>query len=144
MLSDNIQSEKYQAWFEEDAATMNEHPLEIVIVDDEAQITELLEIFIQSSGKSTHIHSFNDPRDAREYISQHPIDVIITDYKMPHVNGIDLLKLTSPSVKRILISGYVSEIAEDMLQQLNAIFFEKPVPMKELRDIVFTKQSRAR
>jgi DNA-binding NtrC family response regulator len=116
---------------------MENNHIEIVVVDDEEQITELIEIFIQSAGKKTNVHTFNDPRKARDFIKNNKVDVLITDYKMPHVNGLDLLKIASSATKKILISGYVTEIAEDCLNQMNALFFEKPVPMKELREIIF-------
>jgi YesN/AraC family two-component response regulator len=58
--------------------------------------------------------------------------VLITDYKMPVVNGLQLLEAAPQSAKKILISGYVSEIAQDRIEKLNASFFEKPVPMREI------------
>ncbi len=112
-------------------------PLEIVVVDDEIQITELIELFLESAGRNAVIHSFNNPREARDYISTHPLDVLITDYKMPEISGLELLDAAPAASRKILISGYVSEIAEDRLQKLNAIFFEKPVPMRKLNDAVF-------
>jgi hypothetical protein len=42
----------------------------------------------------------------------------------------------SPDIKKVLISGYVSEIAEERLNELDAVFFEKPVPMKALEKII--------
>lgn len=117
---------------------MGKQPLEIVVVDDEAQITDLLQLFIETSGKPAGVHAFNDPREAREYIACHDIDVLITDYKMPFVNGIELMESAKSGVKKILISGYVSEIAEDKLEKLQATFFEKPVPMRELNDTIFS------
>ncbi|MBD3419679.1 MAG: response regulator [Chitinivibrionales bacterium] len=127
---------------QEDAVCMNSKPLEVLVVDDEVQITELIEIFIKSAGPEAVVHSFNDALQAREFIASQKksIDVLITDYKMPNVNGIELLELANPEIKKILISGYVSEIAMDKLEQLNAFFFEKPVPMKELSKVVFDNQ----
>ncbi len=116
---------------------MGKTPLEIVIVDDESQITDLIQLFIETSGKPAGVRTFNDPRDAKKYIVSHDIDVLITDYKMPFVNGIELMEAAEPKVKKILISGYVSEIAEDKLQKLQATFFEKPVPMRELNRTIF-------
>lgn len=116
--------------------------LEIVVVDDEIQITELLKTFIQCSTKNTNVHSFNDSEEARSYLLEHSVDILITDYKMPKYNGIELMESANPEVKKILISGYVSEIAEERLQQLDAVFFEKPVPMKALGKIIFEQQEK--
>jgi two-component system response regulator YesN len=116
--------------------------LEIVIVDDEIQITELLKTFIQCSSKNTNVHTFNDSEEARSYLLENSVDILITDYKMPKYNGIELMESSNPNVKKILISGYVSEIAEERLQQLEAVFFEKPVPMKELGKIISEQQMK--
>ncbi len=116
---------------------MNGKPVEVVVVDDEVQITELLEIFIGTGPEPANVHAFNDSFKARDFIRTHPVDVIITDYKMPGLNGVQLLENAPAGAKKVLISGYVSEIAEDKLQKLSAQFFEKPVPMKALRQAVF-------
>ncbi|NLW32110.1 MAG: hypothetical protein GXY77_11720, partial [Fibrobacter sp.] len=47
-----------------------------------------------------------------------------------------------PEVKKILISGYVSEIAEERLLKLDAVFFEKPVPMKALGKIIHDQEKK--
>lgn len=114
--------------------------LEVVIVDDEAQITELIKTYIECSSKNSNIHTFNDSAEAKVFLSKNPIDVLITDYKMPKYNGIELMEHLPKKVKKVLISGYVSEIAEEKLQKLDAVFFEKPVPMKALGDIITTQE----
>lgn len=116
--------------------------LEVVIVDDEVQITELLKTFLQCSSKNSNIHTFNDAIEAKSYMSKNKIDVLITDYKMPKCNGIQLMEQLDSDVKKILISGYVSEIAEERLQQLDAVFFEKPIPMKALGSIINDQEKR--
>lgn len=110
--------------------------LEVVIVDDEFQITELLKTFIQCSSENINVHAFNDSEDALSFLLENPVDILITDYKMPKYNGIELMESAPPHVKKVLISGYVSEIAEERLQKLDAVFFEKPVPMKALKKII--------
>ncbi|MFP4417907.1 MAG: response regulator [Fibrobacterota bacterium] len=110
--------------------------LEIVIVDDEIMITDLIQSFIQFSVKDANVHSFDDAVDAYDFITNNDIDVLITDYNMPRINGLQLMEATKPTTMRIMISGYVSDIAEEKLHSLDAIFFEKPVPMKELGSLI--------
>ena len=112
----------------------------IVCVDDNKMITELFESFFKLSGTKANIYTFNDSTTAMEFIhSKKKIDVLITDYKMPVYNGIDLLEATSGDTIRILVSGYVSEIAQEKLLKLNTIIFEKPVPMQKIGKIIFEK-----
>jgi YesN/AraC family two-component response regulator len=116
--------------------------LEVVIVDDEAMITDLIENYIRFTSKNANIHTFNDPTKARDFLRKSTVDVLITDYKMPRVNGIELMEASAQQTKKIMISGYISEIAEEKLQSLDAIFFEKPVPMKDLGRIITEEEQR--
>jgi YesN/AraC family two-component response regulator len=116
--------------------------LEVVVVDDEEQITELLKTFIQCITQEIRVHTFNDAIVAREYIAKNPLDVLITDYKMPRYDGLQLMESTPPHVRKIMISGYVSEIAEEKLHKLNATFFEKPVPLRALAKIISDQQEK--
>ncbi|MFP4012805.1 MAG: response regulator [Chitinispirillaceae bacterium] len=112
------------------------HTLEIMIVDDEEQITDLLKAFISLHAQNVNVHVFNDPREALNYMQTNHLDVLITDYQMPRINGITLLESAHPDVKKILISGYVSEIAEEKLARLNAVFFEKPIKLLSLGNLI--------
>jgi YesN/AraC family two-component response regulator len=116
--------------------------LEVVVVDDEEQITELLRTFIQCITQEIRVHTFNDSVDARDYIAKNPVDVLITDYKMPRYDGLQLMESTPTPVRKVMISGYVSEIAEEKLQKLNATFFEKPVPLRALAKIISEQQDK--
>ena len=116
--------------------------LHVVVVDDEIQITELLRTFLLCISKDLDIHTFNDPEEARAYLLQHSCDVLITDFKMPKYDGLQLMKLVDKDSTKVLISGYVSEITEGHLNQLNACFFEKPVPMKELGKLINAAQAK--
>ena len=110
--------------------------LEIVVVDDEEQITELIKTFIVLTSRDARVHTFTDPVRARDYVVANVVDMLITDYKMPVMDGIQLMECVPSTVKKILISGYISEIAEEKLSQMDALFFEKPVPIRTLRKII--------
>lgn len=118
--------------------------LEVVVVDDEEQITELLRTFILCIAQEIRIHTFTDSVDAKDYIARNPVDVLITDYKMPRLDGLQLMESAPTRVKKVMISGFVSEIAEEKLQKLNATFFEKPVPLRALAKIISEQQEKLR
>ncbi len=79
----------------------------VVFVDDEVSILnaikrciidEPIEPFFATSGEK-----------AIQFIGEHSVSVIITDMRMPNMNGLDLLKKVkeiSPSTVRIVLSGY--------------------------------------
>ena len=115
---------------------MDKKLLQVVVVDDEIQITELLRTLLLCISKNLDVHTFNDPEEAQRYIRNTIVDVLITDFKMPKIDGIQLMRTVPDDTIKILISGYVSEITQSQLLELNAVFFEKPVPMKELGAII--------
>ena len=114
--------------------------LDVVVVDDEEQITDLIKTFISCVSKGIRIQTFNDSIEARDYIKRNTVDVLITDYKMPRLDGLQLMESAHASTRKIMISGYVSEIAEEKLNKLNATFFEKPVPLRSLAKIITEQQ----
>jgi DNA-binding NtrC family response regulator len=114
--------------------------LEIVVVDDEEPITEVIKTYIECIDGNINVHTFNNPLEAKEYIKKNYLDVLITDYKMPQCDGIQLMEVAQPAVRKILISGFISEIAEEKLQKLNATYFEKPVPLRALAKIIAEQQ----
>jgi two-component system response regulator YesN len=116
--------------------------LEVVLVDDEKQITELLKAFILYAAEETTIHTFNDSVVAKEFIANNSVDMLITDYKMPHVDGLQLMESAPHQLRKVLISGYVSDIAEEKLKKLNATFFEKPIPLRALAKIISEEQEK--
>lgn len=118
------------------------HKLEIVLVDDEEQITELLKTFILFMPHESTIHTFNDSIVAREFIANNPVDMLITDYRMPNFNGLQLMESAPQQMRKVIMSGYVSDIAEEKLQKLNAVFFEKPVPLSALEKVISEQQER--
>lgn len=124
------------------AVRENAGALRVVIVDDESQITDLLRTYIMCTIANIEVISFNDPEEARAFLLQNSVDVLITDYKMPKFDGIQLLRLVSNDTVRVLISGYVSEITHGQLAELKAAFFEKPVPMKELGKIISKAEAK--
>jgi len=55
----------------------------------------------------------SDPHEALRMFSASPVDLVITDYKMPQMTGIELiasLRETSTTVPVILISGFVDTL----------------------------------
>jgi two-component system, response regulator YesN len=113
-----------------------------MVVDDEEQITDLLKMAIQFTSKTAHVRTFSDAVQARDYLLRNPVDMVITDYKMPGCDGLELLRAAPARARKVLISGYVSEIAEERLAEMNAIFFEKPVPIKTLGKLIADEETR--
>jgi len=112
-------------------------PINITVVDDNVAITQIISDFFFFSEIKAELSIFNDSQKALKFIKDgNTIDILITDYQMPVVNGIELIEACNPDTRKVMISGFVSEIAEDKLAQIGADFLPKPISMKILGSLI--------
>jgi two-component system response regulator PilR (NtrC family) len=81
----------------------------ILIVDDDEGVREVMEIMLQQEGYD--VTSTGEPLKAIEISKKRAFDLIITDLKMPKINGIEYLKSIKdqrPDAMVILITAYAS------------------------------------
>jgi DNA-binding NtrC family response regulator len=106
----------------------------IVIVDDYAPVAQTLSTYVEKMGFLPIV--FNNPIAFLENIDAQPFDILITDIKMPDMNGIELLK----RVKRLNIKAPVIMVSAhaDKQDAIAALkhgaydFLEKPINREEL------------
>ncbi len=105
----------------------------ILIVDDEEGIRESLEKVLAKAGYLTTTASTGN--EAFGILSEKPIDIVLTDLKMPDGDGLELLKLIkkkSPDVEVILLTGFGTiETAVEAMKEGAYDFITKP-PKKAL------------
>lgn len=82
----------------------------LVIVDDEEYMTASLQKYITQYHSDFHVAAtFNSAEDALHYLRSASVDVIITDIRMPHMDGLEMLRHVRellPDVHILVISGY--------------------------------------
>lgn len=85
-------------------------PVTIFVVDDEPMLLDLASAILQPLGYE--VRTFRDPKMAlKEFLAANP-DVIVTDYAMGAMSGMDLVrecKRANPRQKMLLLSGTVDE-----------------------------------
>lgn len=113
----------------------------VLLVDDEYMITEGLKVLIPfEKWKMEVVATANDAETALEYISQNPVDLVITDVNMPGMNGLDMIaqmKEILPNVAFIILSGYQEfEYVKTALNLQVADYLVKPVNKVELATIL--------
>ncbi|MFW6035733.1 MAG: HD domain-containing phosphohydrolase [Halothermotrichaceae bacterium] len=105
---------------------------DILIVDDETMITSTLSSLIEMT-LDYNVITYNDPLNALKSnkLNNGKIDLIITDFMMPEINGIEFLKkasIKSPESVRILLTGYADK--ENAIKSINEVglyyYLEKP------------------
>lgn len=114
----------------------------ILIVDDEKMITTTLAALIKMVLKYS-VETFNDPAKAleSENLIHKNVDLIISDFMMPGMNGLEFLKNVkeiSPNTITILLTGYADK--ENAIKSINEVglyyYLEKPWDNNNLIKIV--------
>jgi CheY-like chemotaxis protein len=112
-------------------------PRNILIVDDEANQRLMVEQALRALAFDWNISTAASGQEALEALALRAPDLIITDYHMPVMNGLDLIARVRerqvPS-RIILITAYSSPELYDAAQQLQVDhYLTKPVPLTLLR-----------
>jgi response regulator RpfG family c-di-GMP phosphodiesterase len=118
----------------------NERTPLIVLVDDEEMVLTSLRSFLTLETEYD-IETYTSPKKALENLDSRPLDLIISDYLMPEMNGIDFLlqvKRLHPYSTRILLTGYADK--ENAIKAINEVglyqYVEKPWDNEELKLII--------
>ncbi len=107
-----------------------------VYIDDEPVNLMLLQAY--GMAFNLNIKTFNDPEEGLAYILNNEIDILFTDYIMPKIDGIELIKkfrLKNKDVPIVVITG----VDDDMQLKINALeigatdFLTKPVQIAEFK-----------
>jgi response regulator RpfG family c-di-GMP phosphodiesterase len=109
--------------------TENAQP-HVLLVDDEDMVITSIRAFLQLETDYA-IHGFNDPQDAVRHLQTNQVDVVISDYLMPKMNGIQMLakaKELQPEAARVLLTGHADK--QSAIQAINDVglyqYLEKP------------------
>jgi two-component system response regulator PilR (NtrC family) len=110
----------------------------VLIVDDEPNITEVLEMALRDQGME--VLKTGSGREALDVLKEHNVDVAISDIRMPDFSGVDLLREArqiAPETVFIMITAFAStETAIEALQHGAYDYLTKPFKMDELRSTV--------
>jgi len=104
-------------------------PQKILVVDDELDMLMLLRMMIEDN-TGYEVETTNNPSEALKMLTEKDVDLVITDLKMPGMDGMELfdeLKDIKPEVPVIIITAYGSlEMADEAMKKGVADFITKP------------------
>ncbi len=111
-------------------------PGRVLVVDDERSMRELLSIVLRRDGYDVLVAE--DGADALELLGRERVDILITDIRMPTMNGVELLreaKRIAPDIIAIVMTAFAStETAVEALRLGAADYVNKsPAAAAELR-----------
>jgi len=116
-----------------DLKSIDENEL-ILIVDDSRETLEMLERNLRSEGYK--VLTASGVAEAVNILDDTPVDLVITDYKMPKVSGMDLIRYVRENLRStevMMITGYATvEGAVDAIKAGAEEYLTKPFTDEEL------------
>lgn len=119
---------------------MSEH---ILVVDDEKEIADLLEVYLQNDGYT--VHKFYNGTEALSCIKTTPLDIALLDVMLPDIDGFRLLKTIRESYffPVIMLTAKVADMDKIMGLTLGADdYITKPFNPLEVTARVKTQLRR--
>ena len=114
----------------------------LLFVDDEQEILDILiDLF---SDEEYDLHTAKRVDEAMHILDEHPIDFILSDYRLPDAPGSELLdtvKDNHPDIIRVLTSGLMDlkfgRIVENQLD--GTLYLSKPWDLTKIKKLVVEK-----
>ena len=110
----------------------------ILIVEDEPKMRRLLEISLTEDGHT--VHTVQDAESGLKYFQRESADLIVTDLKLPGMNGLEFLqeaKRWNGSVPVVVMTAYGTvETAVEAMRAGASDYVLKPFSMAELRLVI--------
>ncbi len=107
----------------------------IAVLDDEQRLVDILAMVLRREGYD--VQTFTDPDAALEAVRAEPFDVLITDLKMPGMDGLEMLRRTKtsdPELPVILITAHATvQTAITAMREGAFDYVEKPFDNDELK-----------
>ncbi|KXV74771.1 chemotaxis protein CheY [Acetobacter malorum] len=112
-----------------------------LIVDDQASIRQVLANSMAEIG-FTNIAQRKDGKEALEYLEQNPTHLVISDFNMPVMDGLALLRAvrSNPKIQKVAFIILTSEANKDLVQEAVKAgvnnFLAKPYTVAKLREVL--------
>lgn len=112
----------------------------VLIVDDDAGFLETLREGVQGDGSAFRVLTANSGREALELLEREPVDLVMTDVKMPGMDGcefINRLRETRPGLPVLVMSSHIGAQAESRFEGLSVLgFIEKSLALGQVAALV--------
>lgn len=115
---------------------MNTSPVRVLFVDDSDVTLHILKLMVRNEGYE--VFTCVEPEKALGMVRDLDIDIVVTDWSMPRMDGLELLRLVArlrPEVVRIMLTAHATlHLAVDAMNQGHVRhFLTKPMRAAEVR-----------
>jgi len=114
--------------------------IHILVIDDEPPICELLKHILQTFRPGYKVMTVMDGQATLAQLEQYDFDLVITDYQLPGMNGLEIARCVGerwPDIPVILISGKPPPGIRERVKALGLIgFLRKPFSPAQLVELV--------
>ena len=114
----------------------------VLVVDDVDLLRDFARNFLEMAGfKVLTADNGQEALQVLEHATE-PVDIVLTDYNMPSMNGVDLVKRVRerwPKTKFILASGYLDEKTQSSMKIPEVTLITKPYAIHEVIKIIMEK-----
>src|SRR4030066_680613 len=112
----------------------------VLIVDDEETLTWSMARSLSRDKDKYEVVIANNGREALNLLKNNEVDLVISDIRMPDINGLDLLvrvKKEYPHTKVIIMTAYGSSDVQKEANRRGSLFYiEKPFEISDIRKII--------
>ncbi|MDH5718117.1 MAG: response regulator [Spirochaetia bacterium] len=116
----------------------------ILFVDDEQAVIDGLKRSLRSMRPTWNMYFTIKPKEAIDLIAKNHIDVIVTDIRMPEMDGAELLvkiKTISPETIRIVLSGQMAKESGLKISKIANLCLWKPCDPEDLKIAIMNSYS---
>lgn len=112
----------------------------VLIVDDEETLTWSMAKSLSKDRDKYEVIIANNGKEAINILKKNKVDLVISDIRMPDINGLDLLvkiRKEYPEIKVIIMTAYGSSDVQKEANRRGSIHYvEKPFEISDIRKII--------
>ena len=112
----------------------------VLIVDDEETLTWSMAKSLSKDRDKYQVLIANNGKEALDHLVKDKVDIVISDIRMPDINGLDLLvkiKREYPETRVIIMTAYgSSDVQKEANRRGSVYYIEKPFEISDIRKII--------
>jgi len=102
----------------------------VYFLDDEVFLSEIFQEYFET--EDVDVMVFNHPKEAIEACLSNPPDIMLIDYRLPEMIGLEVAEIIDDKIIKILMTGELAPPANDLFK----LTINKPYKLESLKSII--------